>query len=176
MWSDERHTQTLGDNTTVNASVGYMEDKMTTTQSLPTLTLFEWGKKYITDLPPSQFRKQDLVYGTKPRVLWKDENEAEAQRNALVLEGLRYMTEAGLAECLTDNNGETPIADHYRLNAIQQLMEKWQERLERGLSWCLNCDTHSREFNEDGSNEDCLYVCPNCGETYDGDELSEEAQ
>jgi len=128
MLSDGRHTQTLGDNTTVNANVGYMEDKMTTTQSLPTLTLFEWGKKYITDLPPSQFRKRDLVYGTKPRLLWKDENEAEAQRNALVLEGLRYVTEAGLAEYLTDLYG-TPITDHYRLKAVQQLMEKWQERL-----------------------------------------------
>lgn len=31
MLSDGRHTQTLGDNTTVNANVGYMEDKMTTT-------------------------------------------------------------------------------------------------------------------------------------------------
>lgn len=76
MLSDGRHTQTLGDNTTVNANVGYMEDKMTTTL----------------------------------------------------------------------------------------------------LTKCLNCDTHSKEFNEECIDTDAyLYQCPNCGETYDGDELSEEA-
>lgn len=42
------------------------------------------------------------------------------------------------------------------------------------LTKCLNCGTHTKDFYEDYSNEDCLYECPNCGETYDGDELSEE--
>lgn len=43
------------------------------------------------------------------------------------------------------------------------------------LKKCLNCDTHSKEFNEEFIDTDVyLYKCPNCGETYDGAELSEE--
>lgn len=76
MLSDEQHAQTLGDNTTVNANVGHMEDNITTTL----------------------------------------------------------------------------------------------------LTNCLNCNTHSKEFNEECIGTDAyLYECPNCGETYDGEDLSEEA-
>ena len=43
------------------------------------------------------------------------------------------------------------------------------------LKKCLNCDTHSREFDEECIDIDVyLYECPNCAETYDGDELSED--
>lgn len=43
------------------------------------------------------------------------------------------------------------------------------------LKKCLNCDTHTKDFYEEYIDKDTiLYECPNCGETYDGDELSED--
>lgn len=43
------------------------------------------------------------------------------------------------------------------------------------LNKCLNCDTPTKDFYEEYIDKDIiLYECPNCGETYDGDELSEE--
>jgi predicted RNA-binding Zn-ribbon protein involved in translation (DUF1610 family) len=43
------------------------------------------------------------------------------------------------------------------------------------LTNCLNCDTHTREFDDHEIDKGVyMYECPNCGETYDEDELSEE--
>jgi len=100
---------------------------MTTTTALPTLTYPEWREKYLTNLPPSQFRK-----GDRNRVLWREEAECEKARTALVLEGLAYLTQAGL---LTDTwrrasyevSVET-VTNIDRIRWAQALLTKWEER------------------------------------------------
>ncbi len=45
------------------------------------------------------------------------------------------------------------------------------------LTKCLNCGTHTKEFYEECIGKDIYsYECPSCGETYDGEELSEAMQ
>jgi len=101
-----------------------MEDNMTTTTALPTLTYPEWREKYLTNLPPSQFRK-----GDRNRVLWREEAECEKARRALVLEGLAYLTQAGL---LTDEWHEfgiiLTVRNLDRIRWTQALLAKWEER------------------------------------------------